>query len=74
MSTVFWDKDRPFPFVLHVKRGAEIRRYVHERTCRIVEVSPGNWECDECGSGIYWDGTDRPNVSYCPGCGARVVE
>ena len=67
MSTVFWDEGRPFPLVLHVKRGAEIRRYVPERTAA-VEVSHGDhgpeprfvgdvWTmhhaCSACGGGRW---------------------
>ena len=44
-----------------------------ERTARVVEENPGDWECDACGGGIYWDSSERPNVKYCPNCGARVV-
>ena len=48
-----------------------------ERTCRIVMVSPGEWECDACGGGIDWDSYDEgdpPNCNYCPDCGAKVVD
>lgn len=48
-----------------------------ERTCHIVMVSPGEWECDACGGGINWDSYDEgdpPNCNYCPNCGARVEE
>ena len=55
MSTVFWDKDRPFPLVLHVKRGAEIRRYVPERVAT-VEVSHGDHGPE--------DGVDRTEGEY----------
>lgn len=40
MSTVFLHKGRPFPSVLHVKRGEEVRRYVPERTYRIRWAVP----------------------------------
>ena len=48
-----------------------------ERTCHIVMVSTGVWECDECFGGIDWDSYDKddpPNCGYCPNCGAKVVE
>ena len=82
MSTVFWDEGRPLPFVLHVKRGAEIRRYVPERTAA-VEVSHGvhgpeprfvgdvwtvHHVCSACGGPV--DGGD----GYCRHCGARLGE
>ena len=44
------------------------------RTCHIVQIEPGWWECDRCGSGIYWDAVDEPpSCNYCPNCGAKVV-
>ena len=82
MSTVFWDEGRPFPFVLHVKRGAEIRRYVPERTAAVA-VSHGvhgprprvpgdagtmHHVCSACGVPV--DKGDR----YCKHCGARFEE
>ena len=81
MSTVFWDEGRPFPSVLHVKRGAEIRRYVPERTADVV-VSHGAhgprprfvgdvWTmhhvCSACGGPV--DAGDR----FCRHCGARLA-
>lgn len=72
MSTIEWNEDRPFPSVLHIKRGNEIKRYVPERTCR---KAPGRMkygrrmpECSECGQSL---GDKR--WKYCPNCGARVV-
>ena len=43
-----------------------------ERTCRMeTEESCQNWNsCSECGADYY---TDQP-ISYCPNCGAKVVE
>lgn len=81
MITVFWNKDRPFPFVLHVKRGAEIRCYVPERTATIeashgahgpVPRFPGDawtmhYVCSECRGAVSRG--DR----YCKHCGARMV-
>ena len=47
----------------------------YRRECRMVEVDPGQWECDACGSSIDWDGFDEPpHCNYCPNCGAKVVE
>lgn len=51
-------------------------RRAGERTCRIVMVSTGFWECDACGGGIDWDSYDEgdpPNCNYCPNCGAKAV-
>lgn len=48
-----------------------------ERTCHIVMISTGVWECDECFGGIDWDSYDEddpPNCNFCPNCGAEVVE
>ena len=48
-----------------------------ERTCHIVMISTGVWECDECFGGIDWDSYDEddpPNCNFCPNCGAKVVE
>ena len=45
-----------------------------ERTCRIVRVQPGWWECDACGRSIRWDLDEPPHVHYCPRCGARAVD
>lgn len=39
MGTVDWPSGRPFPSVLHVKRGNEIKRYVPENTCRLETCS-----------------------------------
>ena len=47
------------------------RRYVPERTCRyIYDKEICAWRCSECG-GLEPVGD---NVSYCPDCGAKVVE
>lgn len=58
-------------------RLAELIEPEPERTCHIVMVSPGEWECDACGGGIdcdSYDEDDPPNYNYCPNCGAKVVE
>lgn len=76
MSTIFLHEGRPFPSVLHVKRGEEVRRYVPERTCRVdatdktIGLPAIVCECSACGHtfehvfGSY---------QYCPRCGAKVV-
>ncbi len=48
-------------------RGDGPRRYVPERTCRAVgdEISGG---CSECRGWL------DPECSYCPSCGARVLD
>ena len=48
-------------------RGGRPVRYVPERTCHYVgdEISGG---CSECRGWL------DPACSYCPSCGARVVE
>lgn len=49
-------------------RGDGPRRYVPERTCRIVEDEEGDSVCSECGA----DYLCMTDASYCPDCGARV--
>jgi hypothetical protein len=57
------------------------RVYVPERTCRMLEVDDGDFECTWCGAllssdrfgfvnddGMY----DTGRMSYCPNCGARI--
>lgn len=75
MSTVFLHEGRPFPSVLHVKRGEEVRRYIPERTCRIRHVwnDPDDgdcWTCEECGELNFSIGNPP---KYCQHCGAKVV-
>lgn len=49
------------------------RRYVPERTCYDVAESPQSFMCGECG--WFWnDKEDELGFSYCPHCGAKVVE
>ncbi len=69
-SSSAWRKEKPVVFV-DFSEVAPIAR-----TCRIVMISPGWWECDECGRGIDWDSCDEndpPSCSYCPNCGRKVV-
>ena len=68
---------RGLPSVTHVlERYADLIEPEPERTCRLVMIAPGWWECDECAQGIDWDSCserDPPSCSYCPNCGAKVV-
>lgn len=82
MSTVFWDEDRPFPFVLHVKRGDEIRRYVPERVAT-VEVSHGDHGPEPRFPGDAWTmhyvcsacrGAVSRGDRYCKHCSARIED
>lgn len=41
-----------------------------ERTCRIVENEEGHSSCSECGASYLC----MADASYCPDCGAKVVE
>lgn len=62
---------------LHMRLADLIEPEPVERTCHIVMVSPGEWECSACGGGIDWDSYDEgdlPNCNYCPNCGAKVVD
>ena len=87
MSTVEIGEGQSFPSVLNVRRGPELRRYVPERTCDAVRTerpcadAASGWEtvfeCSECGEVVSWDdgydpASDLP--SYCPRCGARIIE
>lgn len=74
MSTIKISESQSFPPVINVKRGPELRRYVPERTCRVVRGGepsstgvPRELRCSECGGRLSRFG------SFCPRCGARVV-
>ena len=89
MSTIEWNEDRQFPSVLHVKRGNEIKRYVPDRTCRMVSAfdtdgleqeqenasfSPEDTLAYRCeGCGFDFRYDRGLYPSYCPNCGAKVV-
>ena len=69
MSVIEIGESQGFPSVLNVKRGPELRRYVPERTCRMVPVVNGRvWECSECGQVSLVE----VKSGYCPRCGARI--
>ena len=42
----------------------------HEKTCRVVEDEEGRTACSECGCTALY----MLDASYCPNCGAEVVE
>ena len=44
--------------------------YRSERTCRLVEDDEGRTACGECGANYLC----MSEASYCPSCGAKVVE
>ena len=51
------------------------RRYVPERTCRLVYYDDGdgyppNVQCSACGRWL----DEYASPDYCPNCGAKVVE
>ena len=46
----------------------EPQTYVPLRTCHATKVDPFTWGCSECGG--HW----HDAVTYCPWCGAKVVE
>lgn len=61
--------DFPFPAIINVKRGNELRRYVPERTYHPDRVSTAYHsaiECSECKHLL-----DEVTI-YCPNCGARL--
>ena len=52
-----------------------------ERTCRNASLDPLDFKCSECGAEDYVDGGTivwvdggPQDASYCPHCGARIVE
>ena len=55
------------------------RGWVRERTCHndSYRLDTSRFKCSECGKGGWWkdvaDGQDKV-PSFCPNCGARVVE
>lgn len=51
-----------------------------ERTCRNVSNDPLGFRCSECGAEDYvrggsaiWRDGGPDDISYCPGCGARIT-
>ena len=85
MSVVTLDGNA-FPSVLNVRVDGKLRRYVPERTCRVVSMDmAGNPPyrkgnviynalsdgCSECGYPFDTENNGVP--SYCPHCGARVM-
>lgn len=75
--------DRPFPAIIHVKRGNELRRFVPERTCRMeYDTVHHDYVCTKCGerydSGMYTSVSDDDKfllkpMRFCTNCGAKVV-
>ena len=81
--------DRPFPSIIHARRGNELRRYVPERTCRMVSAfdtdelediqenisfSPEDTLAYKCeGCGFDFRYERGLYPSYCPNCGAKVL-
>lgn len=56
---------------------SDVSYFRNMKHARIEMVSPGEWECSNCGGLIDWDSyddDDPPNCNYCPNCGAKVVE
>lgn len=67
--------DRDGDFVGQVSTGSGRAHicdafYARERTCRIVDNEDGYPSCSECGAHYLC----MLDASYCPGCGARVVD
>ena len=50
----------------------EPQTYVPLRTCRNISEKRGEFKCSECGDVWVKPGVDL--FSYCPNCGAKVVE
>ena len=81
MSTIDFG-DRPFPAIIHAKRGNELRRYVPDRTARLeYDEFHGCNICTGCGEryehGMYMAVTYDDFIAYkpmryCPACGARL--
>ena len=84
MSTICWQEDRPFPYVLHIRRGSELRRYFPIRYCRFEhDCERHSYTCTCCGescdSSLYVAVTESGTPAYkpfeyCPRCGARLEE
>lgn len=71
MSVIDWDEFRPFPSVLHVARGADARRYVPARTCRMeYDKVHTDYVCTACGETFEFDSYvpalyEDPGVEVC---------
>ena len=71
-----WDGHTPKQAIERIAVLADLIEPEPERTCRLVMIAPGWWECDECAQGIDWDScneNDPPSCTYCPNCGAKVI-
>jgi len=45
-----------------------------ERECERVLRADNWWCCGECGCEISYAGDDGHYASYCPACGAKIIE
>lgn len=59
-----------YPDRIRVGSADDPRVYVPERTCRVVENEDGDPSCSECGAHYLC----MLDASYCPDCGARVLD
>lgn len=67
----FTEADSPVEMVGHLASEAWNRRA--ERTCHDEAGSQQSFLCSECG--WFWnDPEDELGFSYCPNCGAKVVD
>ena len=60
-----------------LRKTEDISKLVIRHECHITMTEPGLWECDRCGTSIYWDSVDKndpPGCNFCPSCGAKVVD
>ena len=73
--------EQRYPERIRVGSLERPRVYVPERTCRNASLDPLDFKCSECGAEDYVDGGTivwvdggPQDASYCPHCGARIVE
>lgn len=73
-----WDGEWPEYVEVSHEGAGDGRRYVPERTCRVIDIGAAMesalplLECSECG-GLNYSQANGDPWRYCPNCGAKVV-
>lgn len=72
------DREHPYEEAGRTFYDRTYLRYVPERTCRRRNHDTDDYcmrccSCSQCNAGWFEDVNDKP-FSYCPHCGAKVVE